>query len=123
MKATSTPCLRHGCRWGLFPWTERAAYVGWLAQTYYYVRHSTRLLAAAAARFPHGGRATPCIFASARTSAKRSGTSSCACVTSGARRQLDARRAGGDAYVLRAAYYKVEHRSRARCWVTSCRSR
>ncbi|HTV20405.1 MAG TPA: iron-containing redox enzyme family protein [Polyangiaceae bacterium] len=38
----------------LFPWTDRAAYAGWLAQTYYYVRHSTRLLAAAAARFPHG---------------------------------------------------------------------
>jgi pyrroloquinoline quinone (PQQ) biosynthesis protein C len=37
-----------------FPWTDRAAYAGWLAQTYYYVRHSTRLLAAAAARFPHG---------------------------------------------------------------------
>lgn len=37
-----------------FPWTDRAAYTGWLAQTYYYVRHSTRLLAAAAARFPHG---------------------------------------------------------------------
>jgi pyrroloquinoline quinone (PQQ) biosynthesis protein C len=37
-----------------FPWTDRTAYAGWLAQTYYYVRHSTRLLAAAAARFPHG---------------------------------------------------------------------
>ena len=37
-----------------FAWTDRAAYAGWLAQTYYYVRHSTRLLAAAAARFPHG---------------------------------------------------------------------
>jgi hypothetical protein len=34
-----------------FPWEERSAYAGWLAQTYYYVRHSTRLLAAAAARF------------------------------------------------------------------------
>jgi hypothetical protein len=34
-----------------FPWEERAAYADWLAQTYYYVRHSTRLLAAAAARF------------------------------------------------------------------------
>jgi pyrroloquinoline quinone (PQQ) biosynthesis protein C len=37
-----------------FPWTNRAAYAGWLAQTYYYVRHSTRLLASAASRFPHG---------------------------------------------------------------------
>lgn len=35
-----------------FPWTSRRAYGDWLAQTYYYVRHSTRLLAAAAARFP-----------------------------------------------------------------------
>ena len=35
-----------------FPWTERSAYGDWLAQTYYYVHHSTRLLAAAAARFP-----------------------------------------------------------------------
>jgi hypothetical protein len=34
-----------------FPWTERAAYADWLAQTYYYVSHSTRLLASAAARF------------------------------------------------------------------------
>ncbi len=37
----------------VFPWSDRAAYTGWLAQTYYYVRHSTRLLASAAARFPH----------------------------------------------------------------------
>ncbi|MET0390118.1 MAG: iron-containing redox enzyme family protein [Polyangiales bacterium] len=35
-----------------FPWDSRRAYGDWLAQTYYYVRHSTRLLAAAAARFP-----------------------------------------------------------------------
>jgi hypothetical protein len=34
-----------------FPWERRTAYADWLAQTYYYVRHSTRLLAAAAARF------------------------------------------------------------------------
>jgi pyrroloquinoline quinone (PQQ) biosynthesis protein C len=34
-----------------FPWEKAAAYADWLAQTYYYVRHSTRLLAAAAARF------------------------------------------------------------------------
>ncbi|HEY4012269.1 MAG TPA: iron-containing redox enzyme family protein [Polyangiaceae bacterium] len=34
-----------------FPWTDRAAYADWLAQTYYYVSHSTRLLASAAARF------------------------------------------------------------------------
>jgi hypothetical protein len=35
-----------------FPWAQRMLYVDWLAQTYYYVRHSTRLLATAAARFP-----------------------------------------------------------------------
>lgn len=34
-----------------FPWESQQAYAGWLAQTYFYVRHSTRLLAAAAARF------------------------------------------------------------------------
>ena len=36
-----------------FPFTVPTMYAGWLAQTYYYVRHSTRLLAAAAARFEH----------------------------------------------------------------------
>ena len=35
-----------------FPWADRAAYGNWVAQTYHYVKHSTRLLAAAAARFP-----------------------------------------------------------------------
>src|SRR4051794_23231768 len=35
-----------------FPWGDRRAYADWLAQTYYYVHHSTRLLACAAARFP-----------------------------------------------------------------------
>ena len=34
-----------------FPWDHAKAYADWLAQTYYYVRHSTRLLAASAARF------------------------------------------------------------------------
>jgi len=34
-----------------FPWAHRDAYADWLAQTYYYVRHSTRLLASAATRF------------------------------------------------------------------------
>ncbi len=41
-----------------FPWAERRAYADWLAQTYFYVRHSTRLLAAAAARFSHDARDT-----------------------------------------------------------------
>ncbi len=36
-----------------FPWRDRQTYGDWLAQTYWYVRHSTRLLAAAAARFAH----------------------------------------------------------------------
>ena len=35
-----------------FPWEDQDSYVTWLAQTYYYVAHSTRLLAAAAARMP-----------------------------------------------------------------------
>jgi len=39
-----------------FPWAERSAYCDWLAQTYHYVHHSTRLLAAAAARFPTNER-------------------------------------------------------------------
>lgn len=34
-----------------FPWEDRKAYADFIAQTYYYVRHSTRLLAASAARF------------------------------------------------------------------------
>lgn len=41
-----------------FPWQERRAYTDWVAQTYYYVRHSTRLLAAAASRFSHSERDT-----------------------------------------------------------------
>lgn len=41
-----------------FPWSDRRAYADWLAQTYYYVRHSTRLLAVAAGRFSHGERDT-----------------------------------------------------------------
>jgi thiaminase len=54
MKATLDACVDRMATAGqLFPWADRTAYLGWLAQTYYYVRHSTRLLAAAAARFPH----------------------------------------------------------------------
>lgn len=34
-----------------YPWESKLAYAQYLAQTYYYVCHSTRLLAAAAARF------------------------------------------------------------------------
>jgi hypothetical protein len=36
-----------------FPWRDRTIYGDWLAQTYWYVRHSTRLLASSAARFGH----------------------------------------------------------------------
>ena len=34
-----------------FPWENEEFYAHWLAQTYYYVSHSTRLLALSAARF------------------------------------------------------------------------
>ncbi len=34
-----------------FPWDNKLAYAQFLAQTYYYICHSTRLLAASAARF------------------------------------------------------------------------
>ena len=34
-----------------FPWDSKEAYADWLAQTYYFVCHSTRLLALAASRF------------------------------------------------------------------------
>lgn len=34
-----------------FPWDSKIAYAEFLAQTYYYIRHSTRLLAASASRF------------------------------------------------------------------------
>lgn len=34
-----------------FPWSERSVYAQFLAQTYYYVAHSTRLLAVSASRF------------------------------------------------------------------------
>ncbi len=34
-----------------FPWSNKDAYAGFLAQTYYYTRHSTKLLTLAAARF------------------------------------------------------------------------
>jgi hypothetical protein len=57
MKAVLTECDRRlGHAIAQFPWTDRRAYAEWLAQTYYYVRHSTRLLAAAAARFAFGKR-------------------------------------------------------------------
>ena len=34
-----------------FPWASRGAYAQWLAQTYFYTRHTSRLIALAASRF------------------------------------------------------------------------
>lgn len=39
-----------------FPWENKAAYAEFLAQTFYYVRHSTRLLALAAGMIEPGNR-------------------------------------------------------------------
>ena len=53
MKTVLDECLRQLDRsLEEFPWQLKPAYGDWLAQTYYYVSHSTRLLAASAARFP-----------------------------------------------------------------------
>ncbi len=53
MKTVLDDCLKRLDRaLEKFPWGTAAAYGDWLAQTYYYVRHSTRLLAASAALFP-----------------------------------------------------------------------
>ena len=53
MMRTLNECVeRLGEALHAFPWSKREPYADWLAQTYFYVRHSTRLLAAAAARFP-----------------------------------------------------------------------
>lgn len=35
-----------------FPWEDKNAYLGYLAQTYYYCRNTTRLLALTSSRFP-----------------------------------------------------------------------
>lgn len=35
-----------------FPWEDKQAYSAWVAQTYYFARHTTRLLALAGARTP-----------------------------------------------------------------------
>jgi len=44
-------CEELGAQIARFPWTERDRYADWLAQTYYYVAHTTRLIAATASRF------------------------------------------------------------------------
>jgi hypothetical protein len=53
MTALQSCVARLGKGLRAFPWADRATYGDWLAQTYWYVRHSTRLLAASAARFGH----------------------------------------------------------------------
>lgn len=57
MKDTFSSCMRR-LEQGTqeYPWGQREAYADWLAQTYYYVSHSTRLLATAASRFPLDAR-------------------------------------------------------------------
>jgi len=40
-----------------YPWDNKLAYAEFLAQTYYYIRHSTRLLAASASRFSQDDQA------------------------------------------------------------------
>ncbi|MCB0404321.1 MAG: iron-containing redox enzyme family protein [Bdellovibrionales bacterium] len=52
-KKYSNSCLETLCKEvETFPWDNAFAYAHWLAQTYYYVSHSTRLLALGASRFP-----------------------------------------------------------------------
>jgi thiaminase len=51
MKTLDTCVGQLGDALRAFPWQKREPYADWLTQTYYYVRHSTRLLAASAARF------------------------------------------------------------------------
>jgi hypothetical protein len=54
MKSALESCVaRLGEGLRAFAWRDRRVYGDWLAQTYFYVRHSTRLLAASAARFGH----------------------------------------------------------------------
>jgi hypothetical protein len=52
MMKTLAGCVEQlGSALRTFPWQDRSKYAEWLTQTYFYVRHSTRLLAASAARF------------------------------------------------------------------------
>jgi hypothetical protein len=96
-----------------FPWADVGAYADWLAQTYFYVRHSTRLLAAAAARFGHDdrGSALHARFAAHMGEEKRH---ELLCV-----HDLNALGEPLDRYPERAAtrmfyepqYYKIEHQT------------
>lgn len=45
-----------GCAVQAFPWENRSAYGHWLAQTYYFVRHTTSFLGLTASRFGHWQR-------------------------------------------------------------------
>jgi pyrroloquinoline quinone (PQQ) biosynthesis protein C len=54
MRSIVDDCLKQlGRALEIYPWADKLAYGDWLAQTYYYVRHSTRLLATASGRFQH----------------------------------------------------------------------
>ena len=44
--------------WDQFPWTDSNAYTAWLAQTYYYARHTTRIISFAGSLFPFGDQET-----------------------------------------------------------------
>ena len=49
--ATAVSCVEQiAAAYADFPWEEPGVYANWTAQTYYYVRHATRLLSLAAAR-------------------------------------------------------------------------
>lgn len=37
--------------WSDFPWTDKKSYAAWLAQTYYYARHTTRIISFAGSLF------------------------------------------------------------------------
>src|SRR5581483_4051800 len=53
MKSVVDDCLLQlGRALEIYPWHDKIAYGDWLAQTYWYVRHSTRLLATASGRMP-----------------------------------------------------------------------
>lgn len=53
MKSVVDDCLQQlGRALEIYPWHDKIAYGDWLAQTYWYVRHSTRLLATASGRMP-----------------------------------------------------------------------
>lgn len=53
IQATFARCMdKAGKAGNAFAWEDRSLYGNWLAQTYYYVRHSTRLLALASSHMP-----------------------------------------------------------------------